>query len=550
MDIKSSREFDRLKKEVSKLRDQLEEAKQENEYLDAIVNKKLLEEQEHPFSHTANIFTILTNNINSICWVANQDGFLFVSDAYERIFESSIDELYVSSSVYLLYTHPDDMDRVNRINRRLFRFEDLVRFQHRIITPTGKTKSLDTQIIPSFDEEYGKLIVGISSDTTDIYEQQKQLEEAKNKAEESDRLKSAFLANMSHEIRTPLNGIIGFTELFMDPTLSTNEKTGFTEIIKDCSEQLMSTITEVLELSQIKAKQVKIEPIETNVNSVLIDVFNILQGRAKRNGINFKIAESSIKLKQKIRVDKAKLKRILVNLVENAIKFTKEGEVILGCHLVDKQLHFFVKDTGIGIPIKEHQSIFESFHKGKEAENKQHRGTGLGLTISKAFAELMKGEIHLESELNKGSTFTLQLPFIPVANDDQKTPSIPNLQDNTILIVEDEQMNYFLLFHAVSRTNATILWAKNGSEAIELLQQGDKEIDLILMDIIMPIMDGLEATRKIKILAPELPIIAQTACILAEDKKNILGAGCDSFLAKPLKKDKLFQLLEEHLITI
>ncbi len=550
MNIKSSRELDRLKKEMTQLKDQLEEAQQENEYLHAIVNKKLLEDQEDPLAHTANIFTILTNNINSICWVANEDGFLFVSDAYERIFEASIDELYVSSSAYSLYTHPDDNDKMSRVNRRLFNFEDLVRFQHRIITPTGKTKCLDTQIIPSFDEEYGKLVVGISSDTTDLYEQQKQLELAKNQAEESDQLKSAFLANMSHEIRTPLNGIIGFTELFMDPTLSMNEKTGFTEIIKDCSEQLMSTITEVLELSQIKTKQVKIEPTETDINSVLVDVFNMLQERAKRKGIEFKIAEDSIKLQEKIHLDKAKLKRILVNLVENAIKFTKEGEVILGCHLVEKHLHFFVKDTGIGIPIKEHGSIFESFHKGKEAEEEQHRGTGLGLTISKSFAELMKGKIHLESELNKGSVFTLELPFIPIAKKNQKTPSIPDLQDTTILIVEDEQMNYFLLFNAVSRTNATIIWAKNGSEALKILQQKENEVDLILMDIIMPIMGGIEATQKIKVLAPALPIIAQTACILAEDKKKILGAGCDGFLAKPLKKDKLFQLLEAHLLAV
>ncbi len=474
-----------------------------------------------------------------------------MSEAYERIFEASVDELYVAPSAFMHYLHPEDYEKVARVQRRLFHFEDLVRFQYRIITPTGKTKCLDAQIIPTYDDEYGKLVVGISSDTTEIYEQQKLLEEAKNRAEESDNLKSAFLANMSHEIRTPLNGIIGFTELLTDSEVSMQEKIGFSELIKECSEQLMSIVTEVLELSKIKTGQIQLETSATNINGILLDVFNMLQHRANRKKIDFKIATDSHKLKEKIALDQSKLKRILVNLVENAIKFTPEGEVTFGCQLIDEQLHFFVKDTGIGIPEEEHEEIFESFRRGVEAEEERHRGAGIGLTISKAFAELMSGTIQLESQVDKGSTFTLQLPYTPTDTSNEKTFSneIPDLSDATVLIVEDEQMNYFLLLNALSRTKADILWAQNGAEAVELVEENKGRIDLILMDIMMPEMNGIEATRLIKGINPKLPVIAQTACSLEEDKENILKAGCDDFLSKPLKKDKLFRMLHQHLVA-
>jgi signal transduction histidine kinase/ligand-binding sensor domain-containing protein/CheY-like chemotaxis protein len=372
---------------------------------------------------------------------------------------------------------------------------------------------------------------------------------AMKKVEESNRLKSAFLANMSHEIRTPMNAIVGFSSLLSDPDLSDAEKNLFSTYIKTNSEALLVQIDDILEMSQIQANQLVINNQPVNVIEIIMELLASFQLQAKPKGIDLILEDGNFSDTLICHVDPIRLKQVFSNLLGNSIKFTEKGFVKFGIdNLTDSIITFYVKDTGIGIPLEAKDSIFEYFLKVESPETKLYDGIGLGLSISHSLIKAMGGDIWYESEIGKGTTFYFSLPR---TNDNDLVRSkseggreIPNLEDKKILVVEDDETNYRLLEYYLTKTKAESTWAKNGLEALENVK-GNNSFDLILMDLKLPVMSGIEATMNIRRIKPEQIIVAQTAFTNKEERKEFLKCKFNGFIEKPIIMQTLFETINE-----
>jgi signal transduction histidine kinase/ActR/RegA family two-component response regulator len=374
---------------------------------------------------------------------------------------------------------------------------------------------------------------------------------AKEKAEESDRLKSAFLANMSHEIRTPMNGIIGFAELLSDLSINNELKKKYARIVIDSGDQLLSIVNDILDISRIEAEKVEVVKAIINVNSLIDELFEFFVLKTNRKGINLLKEKGLSDIDSYLYTDKVKLKQVLSNLISNAIKFTKEGYIKIGYSIDKDKMKFFVEDTGIGINSDIQTKIFERFRQAELDVTRQYGGTGLGLSISEKLSELLGGKIWVESETGKGSIFYFKVPFDNIrTNSGKKIEEKENcsncIKGTKILVVEDEEINYLYLLEILKDTGTILLHANNGKEAIDLCAT-HPEIDIVLMDIKMPVVNGYDATREIKKHRPDLPIIAQTAYALYGDQEKAFKAGCDDYITKPLIKDTLIYKINKHL---
>jgi signal transduction histidine kinase/CheY-like chemotaxis protein len=372
---------------------------------------------------------------------------------------------------------------------------------------------------------------------------------AKGKAEESDKLKTAFLQNMSHEIRTPLNGIIGFSALLNYDDVSREEIKEYSAIICQSGNRLIEIVNNVLDISKIETGQIVIERKAIVIDEVCSDLLTFFTPITKTKNIILNYQNHGDKTKM-IYSDDAKLHQILTNLINNAVKFTKSGSIDFGFETKGNFIQFFVKDTGIGIPVELHKKVFLRFIQVEQSMTKNYEGAGLGLAISKGLVELLGGKIWLESEIDKGTTFYFTLPFEQV-NVQPKT--VDAINDNyvkksqsKILIAEDDWTSYQYLSKMLSKSGISIIRAENGEQAVEFTKQ-NPDIDLIIMDIRMPIMNGIEAAKLIKLLRPNLPIIAQTAYAFSEEKTNILSTGFDEYLSKPLQFFKLDEMIKKYL---
>jgi signal transduction histidine kinase/CheY-like chemotaxis protein len=394
--------------------------------------------------------------------------------------------------------------------------------------------------------------IAIKEDITESKRLQKESLKAKEKAEESDRLKSAFLANMSHEIRTPMNGILGFTELLKEPKLSGEVQQEYIDIIEKSGARMLNIINDIISISKVEAGEVEISLSETNVNEQIEYLHTFFSPEVKQKGIQIRFNNALNSKEASIKTDCEKMYAILTNLVKNAIKFTDEGSVEFGYVKKGNFLEFYVKDSGMGISKYEQKFIFERFRQANESLSRNKAGSGLGLAISKAYIEMLGGEIWVESELGKGSTFYFTIPYIK-EQDVQKTikVDVPINKIHTpikklkILIVEDDEISKLLMTIAVKKFAKEILKVSTGFDAIETCRN-NPDIDLVMMDINMPEMDGYEATGKIRKFNKDLIVIAQTANGLSTDRDNAINAGCTDYISKPVNIMALTELIEKY----
>ncbi|MBU8893468.1 MAG: response regulator [Bacteroidales bacterium] len=388
-------------------------------------------------------------------------------------------------------------------------------------------------------------------------EAEKKLQKEKERAEESDQLKSAFLANMSHEIRTPMNAILGFTELITmpDSEVTPEEKENFIKLINNSANNLLQLIDDIIDISKIEAEQLKIIKKDCALNSTLKDIWQSFLEIRKHKGkekVDIRLNESALEQNIFIKTDPLRLNQVLTNLIDNALKFTEDGFIEFGYEIQNgKQLLFYVKDTGVGMDQKKKDFVFDRFIKLEDNSSRLYRGAGLGLAICKSLVELLNGKIWVESAPNIGSTFYFTLPFDQVHASENSMKivdvnEIYNWHDKTILVAEDEPANYIYIEEVLKITKAKILKAVNGKEAVDMISN-NSNIDIIIMDIKMPVMDGYEATRRIKSLRKDIPIISQSAYAMPGDIDKGLESGMNDYLIKPVKPKVLLSILNKHL---
>jgi len=483
---------------------------------------------------------LLFDPVNGNILEANQAACNFYGYTNSEIVKKSVFDFNIK----------DNKELVTLLNKVRKGEQNHFLFQHKLKNGVIKDVELYTGVLNSKKKE---VFYSVIHDISDKIKAQRDLEKAKNKAEESDRLKSAFLANMSHEIRTPMNAILGFGALLQDEEIGNDERNQFVDIINTSGYSLLEIINDIIEMSKIEAGQISINKKPTDANQLVNTVYNQLSLSANKKGIELRLVPDTLFNNRAIMLDETKIKQILVNLVNNAIKFTDEGFVELGYKVSDKDIEFYVKDTGIGISQENHHLVFDRFNKitwdtdGK----KVYPGTGLGLSISKAFVEKMRGKIWLISEKGKGTTFYFTIPLETsdkpaFSYSDVKVSEDFNLDGKVILVAEDEEKNFQFFEIFLSKLGAKVLHAFSGKEAVDIVNKQAKSIDLIFMDIKMPEMDGYEATRIIKKKFPDMPIIAQTAYAFSDDKAKALEAGCDDYISKPVAKGKLIAILRNY----
>ena len=393
-------------------------------------------------------------------------------------------------------------------------------------------------------------IIGVIQDITDRKKNEEELIRAKVKAEESDKLKTAFLHNISHEIRTPMNAIVGFSTLLGDPEVDERSRKSYIDVIMQSSNHLLSIITDIVDISNIEANLIKTVKNEINVNKTLKYLFNQFITKTNEKQIKLVCEAGLSDPEALILTDRTKLTQILSNLINNALKFTDKGIIKIEYRLKENFLEFCVSDTGIGISPVHHERIFDRFYQVQSNVSRLYEGTGLGLAISKAYVELLGGKIWLSSEPGNGTKFFFTIPYekgdsTTITGYEKKAPdSFVFPVKKLILVAEDIESNFKLISYFLEGSNAEVLHAINGKEAVEkCLSMGN--IDLILMDIKMPVMDGYTAVKLIREKNTEIPIIAQTAYL--DDRERAIECGCSGFLSKPFDKKGLFKVLGEFI---
>jgi len=491
-------------------------------------------------------FRMIIQNARAVIFILDPEGKFVLSEglALEKL-GLKPGQVVGLSSLEMYREYPDVINAVEKT---------LKGEEQRVILDIQGTV-FDTLFSPVFDQDNKLLnVIGIATDISDLKQTEKELILAKDKAEESDRLKSAFLANMSHEIRTPMNGIVGFAELLRDPDFSSEEKNHFIDIINKNAHNLLSIIQDIVDISKIEAGQEQVNPDGVDLNQVLEELFEFFQPQAAEKKLVLSIMDRLDSEQARVITDRNKLRQILTNLISNAIKFTEQGEIAISLRKEGGKLFFSVKDTGRGIAPEYHGIVFDRFGQAPASPESVQRGTGLGLAISRAYAGMLGGSISLESSPGSGSVFTLDLPFKPagILTSDHRTvqqnPAAgkPDWTGKTFLLVEDEEDNAMYFQELLKATCARVWWAKTGKEAISMFRE-HPGTDVVIMDIKLPEMDGLEATRILKSLRQDVPIIATTAFALSGDRERCLEAGCDDYFAKPVRAAAFLSLLTKYL---
>lgn len=491
-----------------------------------------------------NLQTIL-NSISDSIIINNKEGkILFLNSQAQVFFNISLEEIS-------LYTVFDISSKNQDLNLLYSYWNEVTQHQSKVIewisVPVTSGNEIPVQVSLNRIMWNGEVaIVAVVRDFSERKKYENELIVARKKAEESDHLKSVFLANLSHEIRTPMNAILGFSGLLQNADLPVSTKENFIEIIHKSGNHLLSIIDDIIEISKIETNQVKPNYTSVNLNLLMDELYQIFKVTSLANAVELKVTKAIHDSDFIITTDEVKLKQIITNLLSNAFKFTEKGIVEFGYTVEGSVLKFYVHDTGAGISRENFGIIFERFRQVENDITTIKGGSGLGLAISKAYVQMLGGAISVDSELNVGSTFTFTIPLNIVSKpkfaEDQKVEAFAQSGGTSILIAEDDELNFLYLFEALSKYNFRLTRAKNGKEVLDILGQ-DNQVKIVLMDIKMPVMNGYESFQILQQQYPQLPVIAQTAYALHEDEERIKKAGFHGFISKPINLTELVNMM-------
>ncbi|MBN2747115.1 MAG: PAS domain S-box protein [Bacteroidales bacterium] len=493
---------------------------------------------------------IFENNLTANYITTPEGAIVDCNNAFLELLElQNLNEALVSDPRRF---YPPNFSR-NDFLSRLTKYRRIENLEREYFTKSGRKFTVLENTIGIFDEEGTlKEIHGFLVDITELKSKEQRLKDALEKAKESDRLKSAFLSNISHEIRTPMNHIMGFAHVLRETELDKETTKEILKTIEQSGDKLVKMIGEIIDLSKLDAGQLKLHPEVFSLNELFHCIINDAQVQLVDEKAHVKIVSNNDLTRNiEIYADRNRLAQILENLVSNAIKFSMRGTIKIGYRIEKNVLKMEVADEGCGIKLSEQKNIFKRFTKGHGTDFANAGGTGLGLSLVDELVKLMNGKITLNSSFGTGSHFSIELPDIKTKEEiliDRKNLKISGRMNNLkILIAEDDESNFQLLRILLKPFQAEIFRAWNGVEAIEIIRE-NPHIDLILMDLKMPEMDGFIASREIKLLRPELPIIAQTAYALVGDKEKALDSGCDFYISKPIDHRKLKEVIEKALL--
>ncbi|TDE30302.1 response regulator [Flavobacterium ranwuense] len=506
------------------------------------------------FNALGNISSSKVNLVSSDYAIANEDDFVIVGIDLKDWKNGAVAKLLFKRPFNLNYTNTKEILFIVVLVSLINIFVYVYYTKRWVYNPLKLIKSIletgNMSSINSLKRSQGEFgyIGNLFEENSN---QRKQLEISKQKAEESDTLKSSFLANLSHEIRTPMNAIMGFSDLLHDTNLEEKERLEYLKIIKNSGGNLVSIIEDLIEMSKIDANQIMPNYKGLDIEKCIIELYDSIKVTIpKDKEIQFYILENPEKLQENILTDETKLKQIIVNLITNALKFTDRGFVAFG-YSINKEkevLEFKIEDSGMGISENYLKMIFDRFRRIEGDGSSELSGLGLGLSITKAYVEMLGGEIKVSSTIGLGSVFSFTIPLkldqtFKAIKPKKVKSFFRNYENEIILVAEDDTINFLLLKKIIELKNHTVLRAKNGQEAIAICTE-NPNISLVFMDIKMPVLDGYQAYEKIKIIRPELPVIAQTAYSSFEEKEKMMQFGFMDCITKPLDKEKVFEMLD------
>lgn len=501
-------------------------------------------------------FALAVKGSNDAIWDWNDlDSDLYWwSDRMYEILGYKPGEVEARISNWIKWMHPEDSGKVLEVLTNHFEKNDTYEVEFRMKKKNGEYVWLFARG-ESVRDENGKPVrmAGSVSDITDRKRTEAELIKAKNKAEESDRLKSAFLANMSHEIRTPMNGILGFAELLKTPKIKSVKKEKYIDIIGKSGTRMLNIINDIIDISKIESGSMELELSDSNVNEQVEYIYTFFKREVEEKGLMLQFHNGLSWDEALVTTDREKLFAILTNLVKNAIKCTKKGIIEFGYLKKDKDLEFFVRDTGHGVPKHRMGAIFDRFVQAENIEEIDRQGVGLGLSITKSYIDMLGGKIWLDSEEGFGSTFYFTIPY-EILSEEEKLKKVGKDGENynellelelSIIIAEDDAVSSALLTNFMEKYSSEILRVTSGTKVVEACRKSS-DFDLILMDMRMPELNGYEATRNIRKFNKDVVIIAQTAYGLSGDREKAIDSGCNDYLAKPISKNALVSLLHKY----
>lgn len=529
--------------------------------------KEMLLESERRFTDTIRSANILSTIVDA------EGRISFCNSSFLNITGYTFEELEGKNWIDT-FAQIENQERYQQIFGFMIegkQFSDL--FEHSIISKSGDIKHIAWSYILLRNEDgqpAGLSVLGVDITQRVIYEQNlvrkneiikkrnsqlrkinEELKAAKEKAEESDRLKSAFLANMSHEIRTPMNGILGFAELLQDPHLTDKEAQEFISLIRISGKRMLNIINDLIDISKVESGMASVSTSAVEINDQIDFLYNFFRPEAESKGLELQFHKGLMNARSRIITDKEKIIAILTNLIKNAIKFTVSGIIEFGYSLKDEHLEFFVKDQGIGIPAEKQQAVFERFVQADNSLTSNYEGAGLGLSISKAYVDMLGGNIRLSSRPGSGTSFCFTIPYTPIAAE-EPIPAEQNRNARSdygtfnVLAADDDTISLKLLEKILVPLGGKVITAVSGAQAVELCRK-HHDLKIIFMDVRMSGTDGLTATSEIRKFNRDVIIIAQTANALPGDRDAALKAGCDDYVAKPLNKDKITSVLDKFI---